>query len=82
MALMRIHPPQRSTIRSSLLTSSIRPIQYRTTAPSSDPAVAAISTPVMVMPEVVVMNPPNGRMISEGIGGKIFSRASIMRMPA
>ncbi|MNY60708.1 hypothetical protein D3C86_1972970 [compost metagenome] len=65
-----------------MLTSSRRPIQYRITAPSSEPAVEAISTPGIVSLEVVVINPPNGRMTSEGMGGKIFSSASIRKIPA
>ena len=41
--------PQRSTILSNLSTSSKSPIPYKMTAPTTEPAVHAITTPVTVI---------------------------------
>ncbi|MNU03112.1 hypothetical protein D3C72_2470280 [compost metagenome] len=50
-------------------------------APSTEPRVADRTTPDIVRWEVVVMNPPKGRITSDGMGGNTFSSASSKKMP-
>lgn len=66
-------PPHRSTIFSSFDTSISNPMLYKTIAPMTEPAVAAIITPIFVKSVYVVINPPNVKITSEGIGGNTFS---------
>lgn len=51
------------------------PRAYKISAPISEPIVAAITTPIIDNEVVVVMNPLIVRIISDGSGGKTFSRA-------
>lgn len=48
---------------------------YSTTAPLTEPAVEAAVTPVTDILDAAVIKPPNVKITSEGIGGKIFSTA-------
>ncbi|MMZ71057.1 hypothetical protein D1872_342840 [compost metagenome] len=66
------------SIRSTL---RIRPTPYRMTAPSTEPIVAATTTPGTVSSDVVVIKPPKVRITSDGMGGNTFSKAIISIMP-
>lgn len=73
--------PHRPTKLSNTLTLTSLPTQYKITAPSTEPAVEATITPGTVNIVLVVIKPPNGKTISEGMGGKRFSKAITVIIP-
>ena len=57
------------------------PTAYKIAAPKTAPIVAAVIAPKTFSPAVNVKNPVNVKTTSEGIGGKIFSRAISSAIP-
>ena len=51
----------------------IKSTKYKIIAPTTEPIVATNTTPGTVIFEIVVIKPLNGNIISDGIGGNIFS---------
>jgi len=57
------------------------PMKYSTSAPPTEPLVAAISTPTKPSLPCATEQPDSGRITSEGIGGIRFSGATRNAMP-
>ena len=60
---------------------NILPTMYNKTAPNTEPNVADRATFHTFIPLNVVKNPPNAKITSDGIGGKIFSIVINKKMP-
>lgn len=73
--------PHLSIMASSRFISINRPTPYRSTAPNTEPTVEKVMTPTTLRFVVVVIKPPNVRITSDGIGGKIFSRVIKKKIP-